>query len=69
MAKSTKKMSVNESISDAADALRDVINWVEVWNLEELEDNYKKIEDDVLKDLKEKLEKVGKKIEMISLSI
>lgn len=67
MAKSKK--SVNESISEAADALRDVINWVEVWNLEELEDNYKKIEDDVLKDLKEKLEKVGKKIEMISLSL
>ena len=44
---------------EAADAIRDLINWVEVWNLEEVEGGVKKIEDDVVEELKTKLQAIA----------
>lgn len=49
---------------EIANEIRDIINWVEVWNLEEVQDGTKKIEDSVVEELKKKLrdlaEKAGK---------
>ncbi len=42
-------------IKEVQDKIRDLINWVEVWNLEEIEGGVKKIEDDVVEQLKQKL--------------
>ena len=44
---------------EAADAIRDLINWVEVWNLEEVDGGVKKIEDDVVEELKNKLKAIA----------
>ena len=49
-------------IKGAADALRDMINWVEVWNLEEVQEGTKKIEDSVVEELKAKLKAVAEKL-------
>ena len=44
---------VEESkIKEAENAIRDLINWVEVWNLEQIEGGVKKIEDDTVEDFK-----------------
>lgn len=42
--------------------IRDLINWIEVWNLEEIEDNTKKIDDDTVEELKEKLQTIAEDI-------
>ncbi len=47
---------------EAADAIRDLINWVEVWNLEEVQDGTKKIEDSVVEELKAKLGSIAEKL-------
>ena len=52
-------------IKEAEDAIRDLINWVEVWNLEEIQDGTKKIEDEVVEELKSKLEDLAKKIQYL----
>ena len=49
-------------IKEAEDAVRDLINWIEVWNLEEVQEGTKKIEDETVKDLKAKLEEIAKKV-------
>lgn len=49
-------------VKEAADAVRDLINWVEVWNLEEVQDGTKKIEDSVVKELKAKLQAIAEKL-------
>jgi len=49
-------------IKEAEDAIRDIINWIEVWNLEEVEGRTKKIEDATVDDLKAKLEELAKKV-------
>ncbi len=49
-------------IKAAEDAVRDLINWIEVWNLEEVQEGTKKIEDETVDDLKVKLEELAKKI-------
>jgi len=51
-----------EQIKSAEDAVRDLINWVEVWNLEEVEGGVKKIEDATVEELKTKLEDIAKKV-------
>jgi len=54
---------VEESkIKEAEDAIRDLINWVEVWNLEEVEGGVKKIEDDTVEELKTKLKDIAEKV-------
>ena len=49
-------------VQGAADAVRDLINWVEVWNLEEVQDGTKKIEDSVVEELKTKLKAIAEKL-------
>ena len=49
-------------IKEAENAVRDIINWIEVWNLEEVQEGTKKIEDETVDDLKAKLEELAKKI-------
>lgn len=49
-------------IKEAENAVRDIINWIEVWNLEEVQDGNKKIEDATVEELKTKLEDLAKKI-------
>lgn len=49
-------------IKEIEDSIRDIINWVKVWNLEEIEGGTKKIEDSVVEELREKLEDVARKV-------
>lgn len=56
-------------VKEAEDNVRDIINWIEVWNLEEIEDNYKKIDDKTLEELKSKLEKLAKKVSGLTVAI
>lgn len=42
--------------------IRDLINWIEVWNLEELEDGNKQISNEVVEELKEKLQIIAEDI-------
>ncbi|MBW2996489.1 hypothetical protein KY332_04275, partial [Candidatus Woesearchaeota archaeon] len=51
-----------EKIKEAENAVRDIINWIEVWNLEEVQEGTKKVEDTTVDDLKAKLEELAKKI-------
>ena len=51
-----------EQIKAAEDAIRDLVNWVEVWNLEEVEGAVKKIEDGTVAELKSKLEDIARKV-------
>ncbi len=56
-------VEVEESkIKEAENAVRDLINWVEVWNLEEVEGGVKKIEDETVEDLKTKLKDIAEKV-------
>ena len=50
------------NIKEAADAIRDIINWIEIWNLEEVQNGTKKIEDKTVDELKAKLEDLAKKL-------
>ena len=56
-------------IKEAEDAVRDLINWIEVWNLEEVQEGTKKIEDSTVDDLKAKLEELAKKISGLSATV
>ena len=49
-------------IKEAEDAIRDLVNWIQVWNLEEVEGGVKKIEDGTVEELKAKLEDLAKKV-------
>ena len=49
-------------IKETENAVRDIVNWIEVWNLEEVREGTKKIEDETVDDLKAKLEELAKKI-------
>jgi hypothetical protein len=54
---------VEESkIKEAENAIRDLINWVEVWNLEQIEGGVKKIEDETVDELKAKLKDIAEKV-------
>lgn len=55
-----------EQIKEAENAIRDLINWIEVWNLEEVEGGVKKIEDGTVEELKAKLEDISKKVSGMS---
>lgn len=44
-----------EKLKEVQDKIRDIVNWVEVKNKEEIEGGVKKIEDEVVEKLKEKL--------------
>ncbi len=56
-------VEVDESkLKEAENAVRDLVNWVEVWNLEEVEGGVKKIEDETVDELKAKLEEIAEKI-------
>jgi hypothetical protein len=56
-------VEVDESkIKEAENTIRDLINWVEVWNLEEVEGGVKKIEDETVEDLKTKLKDIAEKV-------
>ena len=46
----------------AENAIRDLINWVEVQNLEEVQNATKKIEDSAAKQLNSKLRALAKKV-------
>jgi len=56
-------------IKDAEDAVRDIINWIKVWNLEEVQDEVKKIDDEVVAELVAKLEKLAKKISGMNVTV
>ena len=49
-------------IREAEGAVRDLINWIKVWNLEEIEGGVKKIEDETVNELTEKLGDLAQKI-------
>jgi len=56
-------VEVDESkLKEAENAVRDLVNWVEVWNLEEVEGGVKKIEDETVDQLKAKLADIAEKI-------
>ena len=56
-------VEIDESkIKEAEDALRDIINWIEVWNLQEIEGGVKKIEDSTVEGLRKKLDDLAGKI-------
>jgi len=55
-----------EKIKAVENKIRDLINWVEVWNLEEVEGGFKKIEDDVVNELKQRLEELAKMVAELS---
>jgi len=54
-------------IKEAENAIRDLINWVEVWNLEEVEGGVKKIEDETVDQLKAKLVEIAEKVSGMEL--
>ena len=56
-------------IKEAEDGVRDLLNWVEVWNLEEVQEGVKKIEDPTVEELKVKLEELAKKISGLSTTV
>jgi len=56
-------------IKEAEDTLRDIINWIQVWNLQEVEGGVKKIEDSTVEGLKKKLEDLAKKISGLSVTV
>ena len=56
-------------IKEAEDAVRDIINWIQVWNLQEVEGGVKKIEDSTVEGLKKKLEDLAKKISGLSVTV
>ena len=56
-------VEVDESkIKESENAIRDLINWIEVWNLEEVEGGVKKIEDETVDELKTKLKDIAEKV-------
>ncbi len=56
-------VEVDESkIIEAENAIRDLINWIEVLNQEEIEGSTKQIEDSAVEELKTKLEELAKKV-------
>jgi len=56
-------VEVDESkLKEAEDALRDIINWIKVWNLQEIEGGVKKIEDSTVDGLIKKLDDLAGKI-------
>ncbi|MBU0929802.1 MAG: hypothetical protein KJ623_01910 [Nanoarchaeota archaeon] len=55
-------MADPEKVKKIENKIRDIINWIEVWNLEEFGDNTKKISDDTVVQLKSKLEEIAKEI-------
>jgi hypothetical protein len=56
-------------IKEAEDAVRDIINWIQVWNLQEVEGGVKKIEDSTVEGLKKKLEDLAKKISGLKITV
>ena len=55
-------MADPEQVKKIENKIRDLINWIEVWHLEELEGNSKKIDDGTVEDLKEKLQAIAEDI-------
>ncbi len=55
-------MADPKQVKKIENKIRDLINWIEVWNLEEIEDSTKKIDDDTVKELKEKLQTIAEDI-------
>ena len=62
-------VEIDESkIKEAENAIRDLINWIEVWNLEEVEGaTCKKIEDNIVEELKTKLKDIAGKVSGMSI--
>ncbi|MBW2977400.1 hypothetical protein KY331_01000 [Candidatus Woesearchaeota archaeon] len=56
-------------IKEAEDAVRDIVNWIQVWNLQEVEGGVKKIEDSTVQGLKKKLEDLAKKISGLKVTV
>ncbi len=52
-----------EKLKEVQHKIRDLINWIEVWNLEEVEGGVKKIEDDVVEELKQKLAELSQAVD------
>lgn len=52
-----------EKLKAVQDNIRDLVNWIEVWNLEEIEGGVKKIEDDIVEQLKQKLAELSQKVD------
>lgn len=58
-----------DKIIEAENAIRDLINWIEVLNQEEIEGSTKQIEDSAVKELKSKLEELAKKVSGMKTTI
>lgn len=54
-----------EKLKEVQDKIRDIINWVEVKNQEEIEGGTKKIEDEVVTKLKEKLAELTQAVDSL----
>jgi len=54
-----------EKLKEVQDKIRDIVNWVEVKNQEEIEGGTKKIEDEVVTTLKEKLSELTQAIDAL----
>jgi len=54
-----------EKLKEVQDKIRDIVNWVEVKNQEEIEGGTKKIEDEVVATLKEKLSELTQAIDAL----
>jgi len=56
-----------EDLKAIASDIRDLINWVEVWNEEEKEGGTKKIESEEAEKIKEKLRAIAEKLGIATL--
>ena len=55
-------MADPKKVKKIENKIRDLINWIAVWNLEEIEDGNKQISNDVVEELKEKLQEIAEDI-------
>ena len=56
-----------ENLKEITNDIRDLINWVEVWNEEEKEGGTKKIENEEAEKMKEKLMAIAEKLGIATL--
>ncbi len=55
-----------EKLKEVQDKIRDLVNWVEVKNQEEIEGGVKKIEDEVVEKLKAKLAELSQAVDALT---
>jgi len=57
----------DKKIKEIEDSIRDLINFIKVKNVEEVEGEFKKIEDDAAEELIEKLREIAQKLGLAAI--